>query len=353
MSSFIKDPTLASDLLAYLTEQVEKAPSRRTATLREYLTRRPAWTLATSGAVDECIKNETPASVSVRQRIIAAMASYQTGLQTLYLPVLLAWGFNQKWAVDIDTEALMSHWTSDHAQGPANTLAACYHTTAFLAQLVSVQHAFPDTWRPQVFADIAQTVLTSAQRWSPNLLPATTAGQFFVALGHTVQACPGTHRENNRPMPQRWAQFTSETVKQINFQTQMCISQDLVRSSLPGQYKLDAHAGLNTSLWAMARDTFLPLLPTNEAERFKMLPFEEPNEPVADMAEWNKEGYIDSNTNLMRRYCPQMYPVVALAASPDDWCTRASIQAWVAKFEASAPVPSIALPAGLTDQEYP
>lgn len=346
MPRAIHDPQLPHALYQYLAAQITKSPAKRVPALRQFLKGQKKWSLATSAAVDECINNESPMSLDIRQRLIVAMDANNTTLESLYTPVLLVWGFNQSWALDIDTEMVMHHWAEENNASGQNT-AACYRATSFLQQLNALAHDIPAKWRQSVFVQASQTFLTCAQTWNSVRLPPTRAGAFFVNLGYAVEHCPDARPQVGGTLRDRWVEQTLATIGEVNFSEKMCFSRDIVDSNLPGQYKLDTHKGLQTMLWLMAKDTFLPLLPESEAERFKMLPFDEPEDPGAEMEDWAKAGYIENNMLIMRKYCPQMYPLITLATKPDDWCIRAHIQAWVDQFNPANPMDRLDLPEGI------
>ena len=329
MASFIKDPSFAPQLFEYLSQQIAAQP-RRVRALREYLNGKRSWT-KTSTAVDECISNDSTPSLAIRRRIIDTMDNYGADLQSLYAPILLAWGLHQDWALEVNAKTLLHHWAQTNL---SNSTAACCHATAFLTQMVAVQQEVPSIWRQQVFADVIEAMLVFTNTWRPSSLPSIIASNFLVSLGYAVQVCPSAQQGSKESLLSQCTRYTQVAINGAGLQTQRSISTALIRSELPGQYKLDVHHGANVTLWSMALNTFLPLLPPDEIERFNMLPFDEPEEPVAEMDAWTKEGYIESNNNIVRQYCPQMHPILALVTTPDDWCQRARIQALVDRFNA-------------------
>ena len=345
MAPVIKNPSFAPQLLAYLSQNIADQPTRRVPALREYLTGKKGWTQKTSTAVDECITNDSVSSLALRRLIINAMRHYCTDLQSLYAPVILTWGLNQSWASTINTGAVLHHWAVEHSKNPKNTTSACHHATTFLTQLVAIQQDVPSIWRQQVFADVVEAMLVFSNAWKSASLPPTIAGSFLLNLGHAVQVCP-TAQRGQESLLSLCTRYTRMAIEGTNVQTQMSVSTALVDSKLPEKYKLAIHEGLRTTLWSMARNTFRPLLPADEIQRFSMLPFDEPTVALANMETWAKAEYIENNNNIVRQYCPHMYPILALATTQDDWCQRACIQAQVDRFN-SLETQALELPEGV------
>ena len=79
-----------------------------------YLHGENGWTSTTSAAFDACINNSSPQSFALRKRIIGVMDDCCLELESLYLPIILAWGYNEMWVGDIFTEALLEHWIQKH-----------------------------------------------------------------------------------------------------------------------------------------------------------------------------------------------------------------------------------------------
>ena len=344
MPSPIHDPTLAPDLLDYIAAQVAVSPAKRTPALKDFLCKAGQWNLPTSSAVDECINNSSAASLTLRRRLIDAMLEHNTNLHTLYTPVLLAWGFSQSWALDIDTEGVMNRWVTENVMETDYSCdAACYNTAAFAAQMLPLKNALPAGWRSQVFADATWSMLQAVNTWHADRVANHKFGDAVVGMGLLANICAEKERES-QTLPQFWLTTARRLLAQTKFQTTMGLSRTIAKSTLPGQDKLAVHEGSHPVLWSMSKETFLPLLPENETERFACLPFTRPDKDPSEMEEWEKEGYISYNSNVVRHFCPTLHPLLSLAVSPADWCMRERIQTWVEQFNNRDLAQSIPLP---------
>ncbi len=344
MASLDFNTNLAPYLLAHLICRIPLQSQAIQSGLRKYLAGASTWS-KTKMLVQTCLDSNGDApTASLSVSILDQVRANHADLESVYLPVLLAWGLVQPWKAEVNTPRVMQKWASRCAATKREDAAVFWDCMSFNGHLLSLAPSIPT--RTQVFAQTFEHLLGAARERYAGGIPIRLVEKLVLDLGaSSVLAAPAAPE----PM-QQWSLWTGDVLDALIFSEQMVLSKKIVNSALPGQAKLDAHHKAHSILWVIARESFRPLLPENDMECFDHLPWATPDPERYDIEYMDveaKEGFASTNRNVTRHYCPLLYPFLELACNDTDWCDKDKIALWVAKFKTPGTLDSIPLPANM------
>ena len=314
--------------------------------LRKYLTAGLPWSKA-KDLVHGCLEaNDNATPPLLAKSVLDNVRANHADLESIHLPVLLAWGLRQPWGSEVNTTRSMHKWAGRCAAIKQKDATVFWNVMAFNGQLLSLADAIPVALRAQVFAQTFERLTECLRERHAGNIPSSTASTLVMnlglAAGHAASADPS--------LMQQWELWASDVLEGLIFSKQMLLSKDIVNSTLPGQAKLNAHQKAHSILWVMARETFRPLLPQDDVDCFAHLPWATPDPERYEIQYMDveaKDAFVSTNRNATRHYCPTLYPFLELACHVDDWCDKEKITQWVAKFKTPGTPDSIPLPANL------
>lgn len=304
--------------------------------LRKYLTAGLPWSKARE-LIEKCLgSNDNAPTPLLARNILDDVRAYHADLESIHLPVLLAWGLRQPWGSEVNTTRSMHKWAGRCAANQRQDGLVFWDCLTFNGQLLALADAIPVALRAQVFSQTFECLTECLRERHSGSIPSSTASTLVMDLGfvamHAASAAPS--------LIQQWELWASDVLEGLIFSEQMRLSKDIVRSPLPEQAKLNAHHKAHSILWVMARETFRPLLPQDDVDCFAHLPWATPDPERYDIQYMDvetKEGFVSTNRNATRHYCPTLYPFLELACHVDDWCDKNKIAAWVQNFRARSP----------------
>lgn len=304
--------------------------------LRKYLTAGLPWSKARE-LIDKCLgSNDNAPTPLLARSILDDVRANHADLESIHLPVLLAWGLRQPWGSEVNTTRRMHKWAGRCAANQRQDSLVFWDCLTFNGQLLALADAIPVALRAQVFAQTFEQLTECLRERHSGNIPNFAAPTLVMDLGFSAMqaasADPG--------LLQQWELWTSDVLEGLIFSEQMVLSGKIVKSALPAQAKLNAHHKAHSILWVIAQETFRPQLPQDDVDCFAHLPWATPDPSrydIQNMDAETKENFVSTNQNVTRRYCPTLYPFLELACHTNDWCDKNKVSAWVQDFRAQSP----------------
>lgn len=253
-------------------------------------------------------------------------------------PSVMVWALNQDWAKtsNFDRDVMVDAWTQDclGSRGSSSTvLASCL----FMVQLLPLVPDIPQDMRAPFLSEILNKVYSFPTPWK--YPQHTELSAYYLTLAHQLSMFCGPLSDvdsERNPLHALWCNKATLTITEAV--DPQAVATWLARSSLPLKDRQDALEWSSADVWALpcVANVLRPTLPPDEISRFARLPW---RTSTHDGAAINKA--------LLQAYCPQSYPLIELAATPEEWTDQQAISAWMHR--SKTPTDVLPLPNAIFD----
>lgn len=148
----------------------------------------------------------------------------------------------------------------------------------------------------------------------------------YVALGHCALQAVALDARSAQWHEKKWIADIRELCVGNDANRQL-VAATIAQSDLPDQYKLRAFKGLAAELWSSlsVKQELLACMPDEEYRRLPLLAWcEAKTEQVSPVL---MDSIMGTNQDIVRDFCPKLFPLLELGCTPRDWGTQAVVSA--------------------------